>query len=100
MQINETLFIVLLVGLPFLGIIVGYSMTHDYRKALDKEYEKKNSEIYNKIRIEIKGEWSKGWDAAYKNFGATQKAYHLWFREHGYELEDINKWLENYMNKP
>lgn len=99
-EINYFLFVGLLMIIFLLGMTLGYYFTRDYRKSLEEEYEKKHSEIYNAIQKETKGEWSKGWDAAYKSYSERSKAYYLWFREHGYELEDIEEWLKKYMNKP
>lgn len=96
-EIKDILFIGLLFGTFVCGMIMGLILTHDYRKSLDKEYEKKHAEIYNTIRKETKAEWSKGWDSAYKSYSQRQKAYFIWFREHGYETEEIEKWFEKYM---
>ena len=100
MQISNLLFCGSLIASYVVGVLFGFLFTRDYRKSLEEEYNKKHSEIYNTIRKETKDEWSKGWDAAYHRVGVTQKAYHLWFREHGYELKEIDDWLEKYMNKP
>ncbi len=96
-EINEILLFGLIMGTFLIGTIFGVILTREYRKSLEKEYEKKHMEIYNTIRKETKGEWSKGWDAAYKSYGERQKAYYLWFREHGYEAKDIDEWFEKYM---
>lgn len=99
-EINDILFFGLLFIMLFVGMGLGLFFTHDYRKELEKTYNQKHQEIYNTIRKETKDEWSKGWDAAFKTVGDDQKAYYLWFREHGYEQEDIAEWLKKYLNKP
>lgn len=96
-EINDFLFFGLIIGTLLIGMTFGLMLTRDYRKSLEKEYKEKRMEIYNTIRKETKEEWSKGWDAAYRSYRERQKAYYLWFREHGYETKDIVEWLEKYM---
>ena len=100
LEINEMIFFIIVLVAFFVGAIFAWSMTHAYRKDLEETYDKKHSEIYNTIRKETKNEWSKGWESAYKQFGETNKKYYLWFKEHGYEIEDIAKWYEQYQSKP
>ena len=34
-------------------------------------------------------------DAAYKSVAKTNKAYFVWFREHGYEPDQIEEWYKD-----
>lgn len=96
-EINEVLFIGLMIGMCILGTLIGVLSTRDYRKMLNDEYNKKQNEVYETVRKEVKGEWAKGWDAAYKSAGVISRKYYLWFREHGYNPQDIEKWADDYM---
>lgn len=98
MVINEAVFVVLMFSAVIFGMIFSMITTREYRKSLEREYEEKHDDLYNTVRRETRSEWSKGWDAAYAAVGKTQKSYYLWFREHGYDLNEIDEWLKDYLN--
>ena len=87
-------------GMFVVGLVTGLLSTRELRKTYEKEYDKKHSEIYNTIRRETKNEWSQGWDAAWKSVSETKKAYFVWFREHGYESDQIEEWYKEWLKKP
>lgn len=98
-QMHGVLLLVVILSSITLGAVISAVSARDYRNMLDKDYKKKYDQMRDTIIKETKNQWSQGWDAAYSRVGKTTKAYYLWFREHGYSEEDIEEWLEEYLNK-